>query len=154
MLCHDLKEFHAQLPTPARIAGLDVGTRTVGGALSDALRCVASPHVTLTRGQWQPLQQALHEMTQTYALAGWVVGDPRNMDSSVGSRGQSARAFARNVQQAFALPVLMWDERLSTVAAHRTLLEADLSRRRRAQVVDKLAAAYILQGVLDGMQRI
>jgi len=135
--------------TRGALIGLDLGTKTIGVALSDGLRMSATPHETLKRGKFSADAEKLRALAQGRAAAGFVLGLPRNMDGTEGPRCQSTRAFARNLVQALGLPVALWDERLSTVAAERALLAADSSRKRRAEVIDKVAAAYILQGALD-----
>ena len=149
-----LDEFVASLPPGARLIGIDVGTKTLGLALSDATRTIASSLVTLRRSRLSNDLHQLLELTQRHGAGGFVVGLPLNLDGSAGPRVQATRAFVRNLAKATPLPVLYWDERLSTVAAERTLLEADLSRKRRAEVVDKVAATLILQGALDRMSRL
>ncbi|MFK7942994.1 MAG: Holliday junction resolvase RuvX [Paracoccaceae bacterium] len=131
------------------LIGLDLGTKTIGVAISDGLQMTATAFETLPRGKFSKDAAKLADIVAGRTMAGVVVGLPRNMDGSEGPRAQSARAYARNVAERLDLPVLLWDERLSTVAAERALLEADTSRRRRAEVIDALAAQFILQGVLD-----
>ncbi|MGF1606765.1 MAG: Holliday junction resolvase RuvX [Rhodothalassiaceae bacterium] len=131
--------------------GFDVGTKTIGLALSDILLTVATPLETIRRSKFTKDVERLKALVAQQGVGGLVIGLPVNMDGSEGPRAQSARAFGRNLDQALALPVLFWDERLSTAAVTRTLLDADASRKRRAEVVDKLAAAYILQGALDAL---
>lgn len=131
------------------LLGLDLGTKTIGVATSDTRRQIATPVETLPRGKFGADAAKLTALAEGRAARGFVIGLPRNMDGSEGPRAQAARAFARNLARATGLPVALWDERLSTVAVERALLEADASRRRRAEVVDKMAAAYILQGALD-----
>jgi putative holliday junction resolvase len=133
----------------ARLFGLDLGEKTIGIALSDARRTIASPLETLKRIKFQPDAQHLLQLARLHGVGGFVIGLPRNMDGSEGAAAQSARAFGRNLAALTDLPIAFWDERLSTAAVTRTLLEADTSRKRRAALVDKLAAAYILQGALD-----
>ena len=147
-------EFVASLPPGARLIGIDVGTKTLGLALSDATRTIASSLVTLRRSRLSDDLHQLLELAQKQGVGGFVVGLPLNLDGSAGPRVQATRAFVRNLAKVTLLPVLYWDERLSTVAAERTLLEADLSRKRRAEVVDKVAATPILQGALDRMGRL
>jgi putative Holliday junction resolvase len=149
-----LDEFAASLPPGARLVGIDVGTKTLGLALSDATRFIASSLVTLRRSRLADDLHQLLSLVEKYGVGGFVVGLPLNLDGSSGPRAQATRAFVRNLAKATPLPVLYWDERLSTVAAERTLLEADLSRKRRAEVVDKVAATLILQGALDRMSRL
>ncbi|MFV0491082.1 MAG: Holliday junction resolvase RuvX [Pseudorhodobacter sp.] len=145
----DFTEFHAALPPEGALAGLDFGTRTIGIAISDRRRMVASPDHTLRRVKFTKDAAALLEFLDSRDVAGIVLGLPRNMDGTEGPRAQSTRAFARNLMALTLLPLGFWDERLSTVAAERALLEADTSRRRRAEVIDHVAAGYILQGALD-----
>jgi putative Holliday junction resolvase len=133
----------------ARLFGLDLGEKTIGIALSDARRTIASPLETLKRTKFQPDAVRLLQLARLHGVGGFVIGLPRNMDGSEGAAAQSARAFGRNLAALTDLPIAFWDERLSTAAVTRTLIEADTSRKRRAALVDKLAAAYILQGALD-----
>jgi putative Holliday junction resolvase len=137
------------LVADARLFGLDLGEKTIGIALSDARRTIASPLETLKRTKFQPDAQRLLQLARLHGVGGFVIGLPRNMDGSEGAASQSARAFGRNLAALTDLPIAFWDERLSTAAVTRTLVEADTSRKRRAALVDKLAAAYILQGALD-----
>lgn len=149
---YSLPDFRTQLPPRGRLIALDVGTVTIGVALSDAFRVVATPDQTIPRRKWSDDAAALEKIIQTHAVCGCVIGYPLNMDGSAGPRAQATRAFARNFMARFAMPVLLWDERLSTAAVTRMMIdEADLSRARRDELVDKLAASYILQGVLDGL---
>ena len=131
------------------LIGLDLGTKTIGVAASDGLRMTASPLETVKRRKLLADIARLGELAVARGAAGYVLGLPRNMDGSDGPRVQATRAFARNLAAQQALPIAFWDERLSTVAVERMLIEADSSRKRRSEVVDKLAAAYILQGALD-----
>ncbi|MEO1612525.1 MAG: Holliday junction resolvase RuvX [Pseudomonadota bacterium] len=146
--------FAAALPADRPLAGLDLGTKTIGVALSDARRSVASPAETIKRTKFTADANALFALAASREVAGYVLGLPRNMDGSEGPRCQSTRAFARNLSRLTDAPIAFWDERLSTVAVERTLLEADQSRKRRAEVVDKMAAAFILQGALDRLAHI
>ena len=136
----------------ARLLGLDLGEKTIGLALSDTSRSIATPMQTLKRGKFAADAARLLHIISVEGVGGLVVGLPLNMDGSDGPSAQSARAFARNWVNRSELPVILWDERLSTSAVTRTLIEADASRRRRGEVVDKMAAAYILQGVLDRLR--
>jgi putative holliday junction resolvase len=147
----DVDSFQADLPPFGRLIGLDVGTKTLGVAVCDAGRMIASPDETLRRGKFTLDAQALAKKAKDLRVTGLVIGLPLNMDGSDSPRTQSVRAFARNIVQHLPLPVLLWDERWSTAAVTRVLLEADASRARRAELVDKLAASYILQGALDAM---
>jgi putative Holliday junction resolvase len=148
----ELGDFAAVLAHGVRIMGLDVGSKTLGLALSDATRSIASALVTLRRTRLNEDLRQLLDLTARHGVGGFVVGLPLNLDGSAGPRVQATRAFVRNLASATPLPVVYWDERLSTVAAERALLEADLSRKRRAEVIDKVAAALILQGALDRMR--
>ena len=141
-----------QLASGSRLLGLDLGEKTIGLALSDILRMVATPMETLARGKFTADAIKLEKIVAEQGVGGIVIGLPLNMDGSDGPAAQSARAFGRNLARRIAIPIAYWDERLSTVAVTRTLLDADASRKRRAQVVDKMAAAYILQGVLDRLR--
>ncbi|BCM83544.1 Holliday junction resolvase [Methylobacterium indicum] len=144
-----IEAFAAESRGGARLLGLDLGTKTIGLALSDVQRRIASPLETIKRVKFTPDAAALAAIATKHAVGGLVIGLPLNMDGSEGPRVQSTRAFVRNLKPILPLPVLFWDERLSTAAVTRTLLEADASRARRGALVDKLAAAYILQGCLD-----
>lgn len=146
------RAFAAALPREGGLLGLDLGTVTIGVALSDLRRRVASPLETLRRTKFGADAGRLLDLAAARGVAGVVIGLPVNMDGSEGPRAQSARAFGRNLERLTPLPIAFWDERLSTVAAQRALLEADLSRRRRAEVVDAVAAGFILQGMLDRLQ--
>ena len=148
----DFEAFQAALPRGARLLGLDLGEKTIGLALSDTLLTVATPLETLRRGKFTVDAPRLDAIIAEHGVGGLVIGLPLNMDGSEGPSAQSARAFARNFAARSALPILPWDERLSTAAVTRTLIDADASRRRRAAVVDKMAAAYILQGALDRLR--
>ena len=140
------------VPQGQRLLGLDLGEKTIGLALSDRLLTVATPLDTLKRGKFAADAARLDIIMIAQGVGGLVVGLPLNMDGSDGPSAQSARAFGRNWAGHSQIPLLFWDERLSTSAVTRTLLEADASRRRREQVVDKMAAAYILQGALDRLR--
>ena len=147
-----LPEFAAGLKPDTPLIGLDLGTKTIGIAASDPACSMAMPVETLKRSKFTADSERLMQIASERKAGGFVLGLPKNMDGSEGPRAQSARAFARNLVARIGLPVLLWDERLSTVAAERTLLEADTSRARRREVIDKMAAAFILQGALDGLQ--
>jgi len=146
-----IEDFAAALPEGRAIAGLDLGTKTIGVAVSDLRRGIATPVLTLRRVKFTTDAAALAALVAERRIAGLILGLPLNMDGSEGPRAQATRAFARNLVRVVPLPIGFWDERLSTVAAERALLEADTSRKRRAEVIDHVAAAYILQGVLDRM---
>lgn len=149
-----IEELAVQLPDYARVLGLDLGTKTIGIALSDLSRTVATPHVTIKRTKFTNDAQELIQLIEEQEIAALILGYPVNLDGSEGPRAQSTRSFARNFLQVRSIPIALWDERLSTVAAERTLLEADASRKRRGEVIDKMAASFILQGALDRMKGI
>jgi putative Holliday junction resolvase len=143
-------DFRAALPMGGRLLGLDVGTKTIGAALCDAGWSIASPAALFRRTKFTADKAALEKLIAAQAVRGLVIGLPLNLDGSDSPRTQSVRAFARNMEPV-GLPILLWDERWSTQAVTRTLLDADASRARRADLVDKMAAAYILQGAIDAM---
>ena len=149
MIFEDVTEFAGALPSYAPLVGLDLGTKTIGVAVSDAMLTIASPLETIKRSKFQADAAHLFEITAHRSIAGIVLGLPRNMDGSEGPRAQSTRAFARNLSRLTELPITYWDERLSTIAAERAMLEADTSRKRRAERIDNVAAGIILQGLLD-----
>ncbi len=141
------------LPLTGKLLGLDLGTKTIGVAISDGMRYSATPLETIRRTKFTEDANRLLELIKEKNAVGLVLGLPLNMDGSEGPRVQSTRAFARNLAQKTDLPIAFWDERLSTAAVTRTLLEADVRRNKRAEVVDKLAASYILQGALERLRR-
>ena len=143
-------EFRDTLPEGGRLLGLDVGTKTIGLALCDAGWTIATPAELLRRGKFSADLETLRTLAEAQQVKGLVVGLPLNLDGSDSPRTQSVRAFARNLEPV-GLPILLWDERWSTQAVTRTLLAADASRARRAELVDKMAAAYILQGAIDAL---
>ena len=149
MICETIEDFLAALPPGRAVAGLDLGEKTIGVAVSDRMLSVASPLQTIRRTKFTKDAEALLALVAARELGGLVLGLPRNMDGTEGPRCQSTRAFARNLSRLTDLPIGFWDERLSTVAAERALLEADTSRKRRSEVIDHVAAGYILQGALD-----
>lgn len=152
MVEEDFAAFAAALPSMGALAGLDLGDKTIGVAVSDGTRGIATPLETIRRKKFTVDAARLTEIITERNLCGLLLGLPRNMDGSEGPRCQSTRAFARNLARLTELPITFWDERLSTVAAERALLEADTSRRRRAEVIDHVAAGYILQGALDRLR--
>lgn len=149
MIYDDVAEFASAIPPMTALAGLDFGDKTIGVAVSDTFRGVATPLETIRRKKFGVDAEALLSILTKRNISGIVLGLPRNMDGTEGPRCQKTRAFARNLTKLTDLPITFWDERLSTVAAERALLEADTSRRRRAEVIDHVAASYILQGALD-----
>ncbi len=151
----DIDALKIALPARARLLGLDLGEKTIGLALSDTTLMVATPMETLARGKFGADAAKIEKIVTDQGVGGLVIGLPLNMDGTDGPSAQSARAFARNFSnREQAMPLLLWDERMSTAAVTRTLLDADASRKRRGEVVDKMAAAYILQGVLERLRRI
>ena len=149
MIVDDTHSFAMALPGDGALLGLDLGEKTIGLAISDLRRSVATPIETIRRKKFGIDAARLREICADRAVVGLVLGLPRNMDGSEGPRCQSTRAFARNFAQGWEEPITFWDERLSTVAAEKALLEADTTRKRRAEVIDHVAAGYILQGLLD-----
>lgn len=149
----DLSAFAEALPGRGALLGLDPGDKRIGVAVSDTSRLIASSLDTISRsGKFAADAEAILKLYDARACVGLVVGLPLNMDGSSGPAAQAARAFARNLLARRDAPLLLWDERLSTAAVTRTLIEGDASRKRRGEVVDKMAAAYMLQGALDAMQ--
>lgn len=154
-MIHDtIEEFAAQVPDMGALVGLDLGTKTIGVAASDTLRSVSTPLETIRRTKFTADAVALEAILTHRSVAGIILGLPLNMDGSEGPRAQATRAFARNMARRIDTPITYWDERLSTVAAERALLEADTSRKRRAEVIDHVAAGYILQGALDRLRHL
>jgi putative holliday junction resolvase len=149
MIHPTLDAFLADLPPGRAIAGLDLGDKTIGVALSDLRLSIATPIEVIRREKFTLDAARLLSLLSSRGAAGIILGLPLNMDGSSGPRVQSTQAFARNLEKLTPLPIGFWDERLSTVAAERALLEADTSRKRRKEVIDQVAAGYILQGVLD-----
>lgn len=145
----NLLTFFSSIPKGQRLFGIDLGTKTIGLALSDIEYRIASPLETIRRVKFTPDAVRLKELIERHNVGGLVFGLPLNMDGSEGPRSQATRAFGRQFRTILDLPTLFWDERMSTLAVTRTLLEADASRARRAELVDKLAASYILQGAID-----
>ena len=149
---HDIERFARIVEPATRLIGIDPGSTTLGLALCDAMRMIASPLETIRRTKFKLDSARLLALIETHQVGALVIGLPLNLDGSEGPRAQSARALARNLSKLTPLPILLWDERLSTIAAERVLLEADASRRRRGQVIDKMAATIILQSALDRMR--
>ncbi len=152
MITDDIVEFLVATPPKSALIGFDLGTKTIGLAVSDTSRTVATPFQTLRRTKFGKDAEALVKILNERRIGGIILGLPINMDGSEGARCQSTRAFARNLAPLCNLPITFWDERLSTVAAERALLEADTSRKRRAEVIDHVAASYILQGALNRIE--
>lgn len=149
----ELTELPAQLPATAPVVGLDLGEKTIGVAVSDATRTVASPLELIRRTRFTDDANRLFRLMDSRGAGGVVIGLPVNMDGTEGPRCQSARAFGRNLLRLKDLPIAFWDERMSSMAVNRVLIdEADVTRARRADVVDKMAAAWILQGALERLR--
>jgi putative Holliday junction resolvase len=149
-----IEDLPTLLAPEARLLGLDVGTKTIGMALSDVTRSIATPYHTVRRTKFTQDAKAIEAAIEEHEVGALVIGFPLNLDGSEGPRAQSTRAFARNLAALIAVPMVFWDERLSTAAVERHLIEADASRKRRAEVIDRMAAAYILQGALDRLKRL
>lgn len=143
----------AALPASGKLLGLDLGAKTIGVAISDGMRYSATPLETIARSKFTADAERLIALIAENNAVGIVLGLPLNMDGSEGPRVQSTRAFARNLAPKIAIPIVFWDERLSTSAVTRMMIEADVRRDKRAEVVDKLAASYILQGALERLRR-
>lgn len=152
MIHETIEDFAAALPPMQALMGLDLGTKTIGVAVSDGLRSVATPLETVKRKKFGVDAERLQALIAGRRIGGLILGLPRNMDGTEGPRCQSTRAFARNFAALWDGPIGYWDERLSTVAAEKALLEADTTRKRRAEVIDHVAASYILQGALDRLR--
>jgi len=148
----DIANPLALLPATGKLLGLDLGTKTIGVAISDGMRYSATPLETIRRSKFTADAERLRQLVDENAAVGFVIGLPLNMDGSEGPRVQSTRAFAHNLGRLIELPIAFWDERLSTSAVTRTLIAADVRREKRAEVVDKLAASYILQGALERLR--
>jgi putative holliday junction resolvase len=149
-----LTEAATHFPPRGALIGLDLGTKTIGVAVSDPDRKLAAGVTTIARTTFTVDAKALLALAAERAVTGFVLGLPINMDGSEGPRAQSTRAFARNFAKLTDLPIALWDERLSTAAVERGLIEADMTRKRRAEVIDQHAAAFILQGALDRLTRL
>lgn len=149
-----IEELPSRLAPGVRLAGLDLGAKTIGIALSDPSLKIATPFHTIRREKFGKDAQSLLKICADQHVGGIVLGLPVNMNGTEGPRAQATRAFLRNLAPLTAIPIVLWDERLSTAAAERAMLEADLSRRKRAERIDAAAAAFILQGALDRLQRI
>jgi len=149
-----LEALHAGLPPRQRLLGLDLGTKTIGFALSDIERRIATPLETIRRTKFQADARHILALLAKFEIGAMVLGLPLNMDGSEGPRAQATKAFARNLAGLTEIPIVLWDERLSTAAVTRSLIEQGASRARRAALVDRMAAAYILQGALDRLTSI
>ena len=153
-LFENLDDFSLGLKSCKAILGLDLGTKTIGISVSDTLLTVATPLKTITKIKFSIDSAKIQEIINDRAISGVVLGLPKNMNGTEGPRAQATRSFAYNLSKLIEVPITFWDERLSTVAAEKALLEADTTRKRRAEVIDSVAAAYILQGALDRLTNI
>ncbi|MGI9426435.1 MAG: Holliday junction resolvase RuvX [Hyphomicrobiaceae bacterium] len=153
LISDDLRAFCTVLPVNGGLLGLDLGTKTIGVARSDMTRTIASSVETIRRRKFKLDAARLLELARDDDICGIVLGLPLNLNGSSGPRAQATRAFARNLSGVLALPILLWDERLSTVAAERALLEADASRAKRHEVIDQVAATLILQSALEALNK-
>ena len=151
LITDSASEFGAALPDGGALLALDLGTKTIGTALCDAGWRFAGAGKTLPRGKFGRDREALAELVRERGVVGIVLGLPRNMDGSEGPRAQASRAYARNLGEALGLPILLWDERWSTLSAERALVEQDMSRGKRKQRIDSHAAAVILQAAIDAL---
>ena len=149
MIIDDIRNLPAALEARAALFGLDLGEKTIGIAVSDDSRRIASPLETIRRKKFTADAERLLALSKEYAAGGYIIGLPVNMDGTEGPRCQSVRQFGANLSEKTDLPIAFWDERMSTQAMERHLIEQDVSRRRRAEVIDKMAAQFILQGALD-----
>ena len=149
----DARQIRRAVPPGSRLLGLDVGTKTIGTALSDTRLVIASPLETIRRRRFREDAEVLLALVDRHGVGGLVIGLPLMLAGSDGPRTQSVRQFARNLLAVRDLPVAFWDERLSTAAVTREMIAADMTRKRRAEIVDRVAAAYILQGCLDAIGR-
>ncbi len=154
MILEDIAAFSQALAPMRPVLGLDLGDKTIGVAASDSLLSAANAVVTIKRKKFGLDATQLLDIAAEREATGLILGLPRNMDGSEGPRCQSTRAFARNLSGVTDLPIGFWDERLSTVAAERALIEADLTRKRRKEIIDSVAASYILQGALDRLRHL
>lgn len=150
----DPEDFISALPARGPLLGIDPGERTIGVAICDEGWRIASPLTGIRKGKFKDNGPELARLCAENRVAGLVIGLPLNMDGSAGPKAQAARAFARNLSGLIELPVLLWDERLSTVAVTRAMIDADTSRKKRAEIVDKVAASYILQGAIDRLSSV
>ncbi len=152
MLIENQAEFTAKLPPEGRFLGLDVGDTTIGLALSDVRRSIATPHSTIERSKFTKDIEQLREIIAKNNVIGLIIGNPINMDGTKGKRAQITASFVSNLSKQVTIPMFLWDERLSTMVVEKMMLEADMSRKRRGELVDKLAASYMLQGYLDSVR--
>jgi len=148
-MTNDSNNFREIIPYNKTILGLDLGKKRIGLAISDINQKIASPYNVIEEKKFSEVSKIIEEIVKEFGVGSIIVGDPINMDGSLGPKSQSSRSFVRNLYKNIKMPILLWDERLSTVAAERSLIEADISRKKRIKVIDKIAATIILQGLLD-----
>ena len=148
-MINDSKQFREIIPLKNSILGIDLGKKRTGIAVSDINQKIASPLKVIENMKFNEILDILKKIVTDRDICAIVVGDPINMDGSIGPKSQSSRSFIRNLSKELDIPILLWDERLTTVSAERSLLEADLSRKKRQQIIDKIAASIILQNFLD-----
>jgi putative holliday junction resolvase len=153
MILDNPAELREAVPTGTRLMGLDVGTKTIGLALSDSRQVIATPLETIRRRRFRDDMERLLGLLDTHGVGGLVIGLPLTLAGADGPRTQSVRQFSRNLLAVRELPIVLWDERLSTAAVTREMIAHDMTRKRRAEIVDRVAAAYILQGCLDFLSR-
>jgi len=153
MPIRNIDKIYGVLPKQGRLMGLDLGKKTIGIAVSDVSRTIATPRTTILRGKFKKDAITLLKLVESEGVVAIVIGLPLNMNGSEGPRSQSTRQFAENLSEKTSVFITFWDERLSTIAATRTMIEANLSRKRQKDVVDKIAAAFILQGAIDFLNR-
>ena len=149
MMINDSKQFREIIPLKNSILGIDLGKKRTGIAVSDINQKIASPLKVIENMKFNEILNILEKIVTERNICAIIVGDPINMDGSIGPKSQSSRSFIRNLSKELNIPILLWDERLTTVSAERSLLEADISRKKRQQIIDKIAASIILQNFLD-----
>ena len=149
MMINDSKQFREIIPLKNSIIGLDLGKKRIGVAVSDINQKVASPYLVIENKKFSEIVSIIQNIIVERNICAIIIGDPINMDGSIGPKSQSSKTFMNNLSKIVNIPILLWDERLSTVYAEKTLLEADLSRKKRKKIIDKIAASVILQGFLD-----
>ena len=152
MIFRNIHDFKMSLSGDGRLMGLDVGTKTIGVAISDFLKIAASPATTIQRKKWPNDLAAMQDLMKQHSVQGIIVGWPLNMDGSEGPRCQSVMDFSKNILKSIDTPLCFWDERLSTTAADRFMLEGDLSRSKRSSRIDQIAAAVILQSAVEALR--
>ena len=145
----DIEDFKKKLHQKSRLMGIDPGRKRVGIAISDENKIIATPYTTIIKNKYSDFVKEIIKVVKENQIKGIVIGNPINMDGTLGPKSQSSRSFIANISKTIDIPILLWDERLSTVAAEKSLIEADISRKKRGKVIDKIAANLILQSFLD-----